>query len=119
MGRGAVGERLEHVAEAAVHEVLRDLEDVLEDALLDGRVMDADRAAAEFDAVEHDVVVLAADLGGVGGEQGLVFDDRGGERVVGGEVALLFLVPEHQREFDDPEEVVLVGRQGQATAGLE
>ena len=51
MGRGTVREGLEHVAEAAVDEVLRDLEDVLEDALLHGRVMDADGTAAELDAV--------------------------------------------------------------------
>ena len=38
------------------------LEDVLEDVLLHRRVVHAHRAAADLDAVEHQVVVLPADL---------------------------------------------------------
>ena len=51
--------------------------------------VDTDGAAAEFDAVEDDVVGLGADFGGVGVEQREVFVERGGEGVVLGDVAVL------------------------------
>jgi hypothetical protein len=59
-GGAPVGEGLEHVAETALDHVGRDLEHVLEHLLLQGRLVDADRAAAELHAVEDDVVMLAA-----------------------------------------------------------
>jgi len=72
-----------------------------------------DGASAEFDAVEDKVVVLSADGFGVGVEELDVFRDGGGEGVVScGEFAF-FLIIEHEGEFDDPVEIVLVVGDGE------
>ena len=76
MRRGAVPERAQHVAEAALDHIGWDLEHVLEDLLLQCRLVNADRATAQFHPVEHDVVVLAADLLGFRVEQGGIFRHR-------------------------------------------
>ena len=73
-----------------------------EDLGLDDRVVAADRAAAAFLAVDHQVVGLGAHLGRLGVEQGQVLEQRHRERVVLGDVAVFLGVPGEEREADDP-----------------
>ena len=73
-----------------------------EDLGLNDRVVAADRAAAAFLAVDHQVVRLSADRGGLGVEQMQVFEQRHGERVVLGDVAIFFGIPGEKREANDP-----------------
>ena len=119
VGRGAEGEGFEHVAEAAFHDVGGDFQHVFKDVLLHLRIVDTNGAAAEFDAVEDDVVVLAADFFRRGGKQGFVLLDGRGEGVVGGEEAFLVFVPEHEGKLNDPEEVELIGGNVDFAALLE
>ena len=51
--------------------------------------MDTNGPAAEFDAVEHDVVGLGTYFSGSGIQQAEVFVQRGGEGVMLGDVAVL------------------------------
>ena len=86
--------------------------------------MAADRAAAAFLAVDHQVVGLGADRGRLGVEQMQVFEQRHGERVVLGDVTIFFGVPGEKREANDPGVVerfgvveLELGRQAAAQAG--
>ena len=81
----------------------------LEHARLEFRIVDADAAAAELGAVEHDVVGLRAHLFGIAVEQRHVFGLGRGERVVHADEAA-FVVAFHQRKIDDPRELVDVRR---------
>ena len=62
--RRAVAQRLEQEAEARLGLLVGDAERV-EHLLLDVRVVDTDRAAADLRAVEHDVVAAAAQRAGI------------------------------------------------------
>ena len=73
-----------------------------EDLGLDHRVVAADRAAAAFLAVDHQVIRLGPHLGRLGIEQMQVFEERHRERVVLGDEPLLLGVPGKEREPDDP-----------------
>ncbi len=115
----AVFERFEHVTEPRLHQVRRNLEQFLEDGFLHVGLMDTDRATAEFHAVHHDVVVLAADFLGVGLEQRDVVGHGCGERMMAGIPAVLFAVEPEQRKFDDPEEIELIRRNRQLALRLE
>lgn len=75
--------------------------------------MNPNGASSEFDAIEDEVVVLAADGFGVGVEFVDVFGDGRGEGVVGSSKFAFFLIVEHEWEFDDPVEVVLVVGDGE------
>ena len=67
--------------------------------------MDTDRAAADLEAVEHEVVARAQDLARVALEQRHVLGARRGERVVRGDELVALLVVLEEREAGDPEEV--------------
>ena len=75
--------------------------------------MNTNRAAAEFDAVHHDVVMLAANFFRVGLEQRDVLRHGRGERMMAGIPAVLFLIETEQREIDDPQEIESIGGDGQ------
>ena len=70
--------------------------------------MDTNRAAAEFHAVDHDVVVLAANFLRVGLEQRDVLGHGRGERMMARIPAVLFPVEAEQREFNHPQEIELL-----------
>ena len=119
VGRRAEGEGLEHVAEPAFHDIGRDFQHVLEDFLLQRRLVDPDRAAAEFHAVEHDIVMLAADPLRVAVEERRILRHRSGERMVRRHVAVLRLVMAHQGKIHDPEEFPVVRPQRELAALLQ
>ena len=58
MGRRAVGEGPEHVAEPAFDDVGWNLQNLLENPLLQRGLVDPDRPSPEFHAVQDNVVVL-------------------------------------------------------------
>ena len=108
MRRCAVFERVEHVAEAQFRFFRRDREQFFEDGLLHVGLMDTDRAAAEFDAIHDDVVMLAANFFRISFQQRDVFRDGCGERMMAGIPAVLFAIKAEQRKFDDPEKIKLL-----------
>ena len=61
----SVAEGPQHIAEAFLDQGRGDLQDILKYLLLQVRLMDTDAAAAQFDAVQDKIVVLAADRLGV------------------------------------------------------
>ena len=81
--------------------------------------MDANGAAAQLDAVDDDVVVLAADLFRVALEQRDVLGHRRGERMMTGIPAVLFVVEPEERKFNHPQEIEAVGGNGELALGLE
>ena len=118
---------------------MTDLQNVGEDMVLHGRVMHTNGATANLDAVQHEVVVLAANLGATStsalcckGEKdgtnlvdapivhlGYVLPHWRGKGVVGAapaavreELLVLVRVGE-QRELGYPQEVACVGRERQ------
>ena len=66
--------------------------------------MDPDRSAAQFHAVDHDVVMLAADFFRVGFEKRNILGHRRGERMMAGIPAVLFVIEAEQREIRRPTE---------------
>ena len=74
---------------------------------LDLGAVDADAAAADLGAVQHDVIGLGPDLERIGLHELQVLVPGRGKGMVHGVVALLLGVPLHQREVRDPEEVEL------------
>ena len=106
VGRGAEAEGVEEVAEFFLLFFWGDAEDA-EHFGLEVFFVDADGAAAEFVAVEDDVVGDGADLGVVAGfEVGKVFGFGAGEGVVDGDPGVVFGAVGEEGEVDDPEEVV-------------
>ena len=73
-------------------------------SLLHVGLVNADGAAAQFDAVDHDVVMLAAHFFGIGGQQRNVLRHRRGERMMAGIPAVLFLVEGQQAGNPPPRE---------------
>ena len=119
MGRCAISKRFEHVAESRFDHFGGDLEDFFEDGFLDVGLVDADGAAAEFGAVDDDVVVLAANFLGFGFEEWDVVRDGGSKRMVAGVPAVLFFVEAEEGEIDDPKEVELVSGDVEFAFGFE
>ena len=109
MGRSAEAESVQNVAELFAGLFFRDAER-LEHGGLQVAFMDADGTASQLRAVEHHVVGLRAKVcGEFPAEQFLfVFLDGAGKGVVDGDPALLFLIPAHQREFNNPQEVAFL-----------
>lgn len=106
--RCAVGECLEHVAEAAFDNILRNLEDVFKDALLNFGLMDTNTTACDFPAIENTVIMLPADSLWIGVEKRDIFRNGRRKGMVSGNVAAFFFIIDHERELNDPEEVVLL-----------
>src|SRR5262249_60564114 len=92
--RGAVAQRVEQEAEPRLGLLGTDPEQ-LEYALLDVEAIDADRAAANLRAVEHEVVGARAEVTGI-----VEVALGGGEWMVRGVPALLLGVPEEGGELD-------------------
>src|SRR3989344_8969767 len=83
--------------------------DEIEYFLLKSRIVNTDTAPAELKAVEHEIVLQAAYLTGVGIQQTLVFGSRRGEhvmrrcpRVPCAVKAIFFILTHEQRKIDDP-----------------
>ena len=100
--RRAVLERVEEEAEPQLRVLVADAEQ-RKIALLKRRVVDTDAAAADLDAVEHDVVRLREHLAGFSSSTVHVLSTRRGERVVHGDPPLLLLVPLEEREVGHPQ----------------
>lgn len=100
MGRTAAGQGLEQVTQ--VGRVLA--EDVTEDVELKLGIVDSNRSATDLEAVEHQVVVEAADLERVGVNEVDVVGMGLSERVMGRLEAggALTLGRQKQREVLDP-----------------
>ena len=112
--RRAVAQRVEQEAEARLRLLLGDAERG-EHLLLDLGAVDTDRAAADLDAVDHDVVAARAQRARVGEVAG-----RGGERMVHRVPAALGLVVLEHREVDDPQHVVAaLGDEAEAPRQLQ
>jgi hypothetical protein len=110
--RGAVPQRVEQEAEPRLRLLLAHAEQLEDLALHLGRV-DADGAAADLRAVQHEVVGARAHL-----PRAREVAARGGERVVQRGPALVGLL-EH-REVDDPQDVVpALGDEPEAAAELQ
>ena len=107
MRRRPVLERLEQEAELRLGLVLGQ-PDHLEDPLLHLRLVDPDRAAAELDAVHHDVVRLGQRPARLVAEPVAPLGYRRGERMVhgapAGGAAVLGLLRFEHRPLDDPDE---------------
>src|SRR3989441_4213329 len=98
----AEGERLQQEAEARVRLALRHAEE-REHALLHVRAMDPDAAAAELDAVEHEIVGLRADSERVPLETLEVLVGGRREGMVHGDVAARVRIALEERGVDHPQ----------------
>ena len=107
MRRGTVLERLEEEAKAERRLLLADVEQRENTALHRG-VMNADTAAADFAAVQHEVVCLRAHVARVGLQFPHVLVMRRGERVMHRVIALLLGIPFQQGKVHNPREGILV-----------
>ncbi len=101
MRRSAVAEGAQEEAEFLVSLFGREAKQS-EDLGLDDRVVAADGAAGGFLAVDHQVVSLGADLGGIAVKQVQIFGHRHRERMMFGGVSPRFRVPGQERKTDDP-----------------
>ena len=106
VGGGAEAEGVEEEREFALG-ILRGNAQQAEDFALDFLLVDTDGAAADFDAVEHDIVRLGVDARGVDVEQRQILILGGGEGMVLGDVALRAGIVVEAGEVNDPEEVPL------------
>ena len=70
--------------------------------------MDTDAAAAQFHAVEHDIVSQRLDPAGIGFQEFQVIRIRHGEGMMHRIIPAVFLIVLQQREIGDPQEMVLV-----------
>ncbi len=104
--RSAVGQRVEEEAEAAAELFFGEAER-FEEALLHVLAMNSDAAAAEFDAVEDEVVAFAANFPRCGLELVDVFFDDAGERMLRAGPGLLAGTPFEEREAGEPEKFPL------------
>src|SRR5437868_1983958 len=104
MRRGAVAESIEHITKTDFSFFGWNLENVFEDGLLNIRLMDPNRAAAQFPSIDHNVIVLAAHLFRIGFEHRHVFCDRGREWMMARVPAILFFVETEQRKIHHPKE---------------
>src|SRR5439155_6737384 len=95
------------------------LKHVLEYGLLHVGLMDTDRATAQLHAVDHNIVVLAADLLRVALEHRNVLRNRRGERMVAGVPTVLLLIKAQQREVHHPEKIETVGGNGKLALAFE
>ncbi len=111
MGWGAHVEGLHQEAELALG-LLQGQADGLQHLALQGRIVDAQRAAAQLQAVEHQVVGLGAGRGQGGGPLGRIVAQvgavGGAEGVVQGFEAVFAGVELKHREIHHPEEVPAV-----------
>ena len=82
--------------------------DDLKHLLLDVALVDTDTAAAEFDAVEDNVVCFRTDAAGICIDAFPILFHRHGERMVHGYITVFLLGPLKKREVHDPEEIELV-----------
>ncbi len=106
VGRSAVLEGIQEEAELGFLGGFVDAQEG-EDFLLDVDAVDTDGAAADFGAVDDDVVGLAQDrfddLGVAGIELGEIFIQRRSEGVMGAGEAFFGFVEFEGGEFDDPD----------------
>src|SRR6185437_10891794 len=117
--RGAVFEGFEHVTETGFDHFRRNSQHFFEDGFLHFGLVNTNRAAAEFNAVHNDVIVLATDFFRVGFEQRDILAHGRGKRMMAGIPAILLAVEAEQREFDDPEEIKLIARDGELALPLQ
>src|SRR5439155_13572255 len=108
--RSAVPESFQQIAEARFHHLRRDLQHLLENGLLHIRLVDTNRAAAQFPPINDYVVMLATDLFWVGGQERDVLGNRRSERMMTGIPAVLLLIETQERKIDHPEEIKSIGR---------
>ena len=92
----------------SLHQLWRNLKHFLEYRFLHVRPMNTDRAAAQFPAVNHDVIMLTADFFRIVLEQRDIFGHRSSERMMARIPTVLFLVETEQRKVHDPEEIETV-----------
>ena len=97
----AVAERFEQEAEALLRLGVADAEGA-EHLRLHLRAVDADRAAAELQPVEHHVIRARQHRAGIALHLVDVLEPRRRERMVPREVALRLFIPFEEREVDDP-----------------
>src|SRR5439155_24787553 len=119
VGRRAVTKRLQEVTEAQSGLLRRNLQHLLETHLLHLGLVNTDRAAAQFDAVHHHVVVLAANFFRIACQQRDVLHHRRGERVMARIPTVLFLVEAQQRKVHHPEKLKAVWINGQLPLSLQ
>src|SRR6202000_390187 len=91
----------------------------LENGFLHFRLVNTNRAAAEFDAVHNHVIMLAADFFRIGLEKRNVLAYRRGERMMAGIPAVLFAIETEERELDHPQEIETVGRNNKLPLPLQ
>lgn len=107
--RGAEREGVEEEAEFGASFFVADAE-CAEDFLLNVYIMDTDRAAAQFDAVEDEVVGLCVDLPEIAAfEGGPIAGAWARERVMHGVPAVIFIAPLEHGEIGDPCETDVFG----------
>ena len=99
----AVLERLQQVSEPLLNLGVGVAQQV-ENLVLQVAPMDTNAAAGEFVSVAHEVIAVGAYLARVGLQQGDVFLEGRGERVVRRVPATLLFVPLQQREVHHPRE---------------
>src|SRR5581483_11654087 len=75
----AVTKGFEHITEARLDHLGRNLQHLFENRLLHVRLMDSNRPAAEFDAIHDHVIMLTAHLLRIAGEKLHVLRHRRGE----------------------------------------
>src|SRR5687767_13638334 len=67
--------------------------------------MNTDRAAAQLNAIHHDVIVLATDFLRFSFQERNVRRHRSRERMMAGIPAILFAIEAQQRKFNYPQEI--------------
>src|ERR1039458_3931793 len=108
MGRRSIFQCVEQKAEA-IHRLLARQAQQFKYLQLKLAAMDTNRAAAEFLAVEHQVVRECASLERRGIEHRKIVGIRRGERMVHGNHALVVGAVIEEWEIDHPQKVKLVG----------
>ena len=107
MGRRAEFERFQQEPELLARVLFGDVQQP-EHLRLDLGTVNADAAAADLGAVQHNIIGPGSDLERVGFHELQVFFPGRGKGMVHGVVALLLGIPLHQREVRDPEEIELI-----------
>ena len=108
VGRRTKLKGFEHMPKLEQRRFAADAEQV-EQFLLHVALVDTNRAAGHFVAVEHQVVGFGADFTRVGIHQAHIAVEWSGEGVMGGVPTIFALVPFQQREVENPGKFEQIG----------
>src|SRR5262249_53523811 len=108
--RSSIPKRIEHIPEAQLRFLGRNLEHIFENRLLHVRLMNTNRAAAKFPAVYNDVIMLTPHFFRIALEHRNVFRHGSRERMMTRIPTVLLFVEAQQRKIDYPKKIKPVRR---------